>query len=213
MKIFVDSSNINEIKEFMTWGIVSGITTNPKILATDGNVSNYENVIKEICRTVYPHPVSVEVTSDKCHEMVEEGEKYAKWYSNIVIKIPVTEEGLKAVKILSEKKIIINATVCMSAHQALLAALAGAKYVSIFYGRVGDLGVDANQVVKDAMKLLPGTDAKLIIGSIRSVKDVVDSMLAGADIITITPSILKKMIQNPKTDETVKEFLDSWTKR
>jgi len=213
MKIFIDTSNINEIREFKNWGIISGVTTNPKILATDGNISNYESVIKEICRLVYPHPVSVEVTSNKCNEMVEEGEKYSRWYNNIVIKIPVTEEGLKAVKILSEKKMIVNATVCMSAHQALLAALAGAKYVSIFYGRVGDLGIDASQVVKDTVKFLSGIDAKLIIGSIRSVKDVVDSMLAGADIITITPPILKKMIQNPKTDETVKEFLDSWTKK
>jgi transaldolase len=212
MEIFIDTSNISEIKEFMSWGVISGVTTNPKILVTDGNVVNYENVIREICRIVYPYPVSIEVLSENVSEMIEEGERYSRFASNTVIKFPTNEDGLKAIKHLSERRIPVNATACMSAHQAFLAALAGAKYVSIFYGRVGDLGMDAMQVVRDAMKLIPKTGSKLICGSMRSVKDVVDCLLAGTDIVTITPPLLKKMMQNPKTDEAIKEFNDSFRK-
>jgi len=146
VKIFADTSKVEEIREFASWGVIDGVTTNPKIIASDGN--ELEPTIKEICR-ITPGPVSVEVTTNDYAGMVKEGAEYSSWAKNIVVKIPVVPAGLKALVALKSKGIKTNATCAMSYNQAVLAAKAGATYVSLFYGRIGDLGFDPFIVIKD----------------------------------------------------------------
>jgi transaldolase len=209
MKIFADTSKIDEIKEFISWGIVDGVTTNPKIIASDGN--ELEPTIKEICR-MQPGPVSVEVTTNDYEGMVKEGMHYSAWAKNIVVKIPIIPSGLKAIKTLKEKGIRTNATCSMSYNQSILAAKAGANYVSLFYGRIGDLGFDPAIVIEDTADTFQqwGCKSEIIVGSIRSLQDVNQSFLAGADIVTIPPKFLRQMAENPQTARTVDEFLDAW---
>lgn len=209
MKIFADTSKVDEIKEFLSWGVVDGVTTNPKIIASDGN--ELEPTIKEICK-MQPGPVSVEVTTNDYEGMVKEGEHYASWAKNIVIKVPIIPSGLKAIKTLSAKGIKTNATCSMSYNQSLLAAKAGATYVSLFYGRIGDLGFDPYVVTKDTADTyrLWGAKSEIIIGSIRSLLDVNRAYLSGAHIVTVPPKFLRQMADNPMTTKTVDEFLDAW---
>ena len=209
MKVFVDTSNVEEIKEFISWGIVDGVTTNPKIIASEGN--EFEPTIKEICR-LQPGPVSVEVTTNDYAGMIKEGERYASWAKNIVIKVPIIPSGLKALKTFKEKGIKTNATCAMSYNQALLAAKTGANYVSLFYGRIGDLGFDPAIVIEDTATTLEAWDCKsdIIVGSIRSLLDVNRSFLAGAHIVTIPPKFIRQMVENPMTAKTVDEFLGAW---
>jgi transaldolase len=209
MKIFADTSKIEEIKEFISWGIVDGVTTNPKIIASDGN--DLEPTIKEICK-IQPGPVSVEVTTNDYEGMVKEGSHYATWAKNIVIKVPIIPNGLKAIKTLKEKGIKTNATCAMSYNQAILAAKAGANYVSLFYGRIGDLGFDPSIVIEDTADTYAKWSCKseIIVGSIRSLQDVNQSFQAGAHIVTIPPKFIRQMADNPMTARTVDEFLDAW---
>lgn len=209
MKIFADTSKIDDIREFASWGVIDGVTTNPKIIASDGN--DLEPTIKEICK-IQPGPVSVEVTTNDYAGMVKEAEHYASWAKNIVIKVPIIPSGLKAVKALSAKGIKTNATCAMSYNQAILAAKAGATYVSLFYGRIGDLGFDPYIVIKDTADTYAkgGCKAEIISGSIRSLLDVNRSMQAGAHIVTVPPKFLRQMVDNPMTTKTVDEFLDAW---
>lgn len=209
MKIFADTSKIEEIREFCSWGIVDGVTTNPKIIASDGN--ELEPTIKEICK-MQPGPVSVEVTTNDYEGMVKEGTHYASWAKNVVIKVPVIPSGLKALKAFKEKGIKTNATCAMSYNQAVLAAKAGANYVSLFYGRIGDLGFDPYIVIKDTADTYSkwGCKSEIISGSIRSLLDVNRSMQAGAHIVTVPPKFLRQMVDNPMTSRTVDEFLDAW---
>jgi len=209
MKIFADTSKVDEIREFASWGAVDGVTTNPKIIASDGN--ELEPTIKEICR-MQPGPVSVEVTTNDYGEMVEEGQRYSTWAKNIVIKAPIIPNGLKAIKTLSAKGIKTNATCGMSYNQALLAAKAGATYVSLFYGRIGDLGFDPYVVIKDTADTFRmwGCKSEIISGSIRSLLDVNRSVQAGAHIVTVPPKFLRQMVENPQTARTVDEFLEAW---
>jgi len=209
MKIYADTSKVEEIKEFFSWGVIDGVTTNPKIIASDGN--DLESTIKEICR-IQPGPVSVEVTTNDYQAMLVEAALYSSWAKNIVIKIPAIPNGLKALKSLSEKRIKTNATCLMSYNQALLASKAGATYVSLFYGRIGDLGFDPYIVIKDTADTfrLWGCKSEIISGSIRSLLDVNRSVQAGAHIVTVPPKFLRQMIDNPMTTKTVDEFLDAW---
>lgn len=209
MKIFADTSKVEEIKEFASWGVIDGVTTNPKIIATDGN--DLESTIKEICR-VQEGPVSVEVTTNDAAKMVEEGLGYAAWHKNVVVKIPVIPAGLKAIVQLKRKGIKINATCAMSYNQALLAAKAGSDYVSLFYGRIGDLGFDPAVVIEDTAETYErwGCDSEIIVGSIRSLLDVNRGFQAGAHILTIPPKFIRQMVENPMTDKTVDEFLTAW---
>ena len=210
MKIFADTANLKELEEAISWGVVDGCTTNPKILSNEKG-SNFEELMKKVLSMV-KGPVSVEVTTNDPGQMVVEAEKFAKWGSNVVIKIPMCIEGLKVVGILSKKGIKTNVTACMSLNQAVLAAKAGATYVSLFYGRIGDLGYDPYLVVKETVDVFKarGFKSEIISGSMRSILDVNKSILAGAHVVTIPFAILKKMAQNPQTDATITEFLKSW---
>jgi transaldolase len=209
VKIFADTSKIEEIREFASWGAIDGVTTNPKIIASEGN--ELEPTIKEICK-IQPGPVSVEVTTNDYEEMVKEGVKYAAWAKNVVIKVPVIPAGLKALKAFKEKGIKTNATCAMSYNQSVLAAKAGATYVSLFYGRIGDLGYDPFIVIKDTADTFRmwGCKSEIIVGSMRSLLDVNRSMQTGAHIVTVPPKFLRQMVENPMTEKTVDEFLAAW---
>ncbi len=209
MKIFADTSKVGEIREFSSWGIIDGVTTNPKIIASDG--SELEPTIKEICKIV-PGPVSVEVTTNDYEGMVKEGTAYAAWAKNVVIKEPIIPAGLKAGVAFSKKGIKTNVTCSMSYNQSVLAAKAGATYVSLFYGRIGDLGFDPFIVIKDTSDTfrLWSCKSEIIVGSMRSLLDVNRSMQAGAHIVTVPPKFIRAMAENPMTEKTVDEFLEAW---
>lgn len=210
MQIFIDTANLEEIKEAISWGVVEGCTTNPKIVATEKDI-NFERRMKEILQLV-KGPVSIEVTTNDTNEMIKEAEEFAKWGDNVVVKFPMSINGLKATKIMSEKGVKINVTACMSLNQAVMAAKAGATYASIFWARIGDMGYDPFKVVSDTSKLFKQNNfkAKIIVGSIRHLMHINEAMLAGADIVTIPFPFLKMMTQNPQTDKTIDEFLKFW---
>ena len=210
MEIFVDSANIEEIKEIISWGIVDGCTTNPKIASMEkGN--DFESNTKEILKIV-KGPVSIEVTTNDLNEMLEEAQKYASWGKNVVVKVPMGVSGLKAVSILKEKGIKTNVTACMSVAQAILAAKAGADYASLFYSRIGDMGYNPTRVVEETVRMfqVSNVKTKIIVGSIRHLMQVIDAGLAGAHVLTVPPQFLYQMTKNPKTDESIQEFLQAW---
>jgi len=209
MQIFIDSANLDEIKEAISWGIVDGCTTNPKIVATEN--ANFEKRMKDILRLVNG-PVSIEVTTNDTEEMLKEAEEFSKWGDNVVVKFPMSINGLKATKIMSEKGIRINVTACMSLNQSVMAAKAGATYVSVFWARIGDMGYDPFTVVSDSSKLFKesGFKARIIVGSIRHLMHINQAMIAGADIVTIPYPFLRTMTMNPQTDKTIDEFLKFW---
>jgi transaldolase len=209
MKIFADTASLDELKELLSWGIISGCTTNPKICAQEG--VEFESRMKEILQLV-KGPVSIEVTTNDYDLMVEEAKKYASWGENTVVKVPMNAPGLKAVKTLKEAGIKTNVTACMSAKQAILPALAGADYVSLFWARIEDMGYNAQTVTEDALKAFKDSnvDSKIIIGSFRQISHINRAILTGAHILTISPDIIKGMVNNPKTTETIQEFLDYW---
>jgi transaldolase len=208
MEIFLDTANIDQIRQAAGLGIISGVTTNPSLLAKEGH-ADYETVTKKICEIV-DGPVSVEVLTEDADAMIKEARLKAAWAPNVNIKIPITAAGLKATKVLSEEGIEINMTLCFSPNQALLGALAGAAYVSIFIGRLDDIGQDGMQVVEDALTILgnyPEIDAQLIAASIRHPMHVTQAALAGADIATVPYAVLMQMLQHPLTDIGIKRFL------
>ncbi len=213
MAIFIDSSNPTEIEEIVQWGIISGATTNPKILCQDGACGELKSLIMKIVEIVNG-PVSVEVTEEDSEGMLAQAKKFASWdKENIVIKVPICQEGLKAVNILENKMgIKTNVTCMMSFNQAYLAALAGATYVSIFYGRIKDMGYDPTEVISATREMIEDEELKsqIITGSIRHMMDVNEAFLAGSHIVTVTPPILKKMLWNPQSDRTIAEFKKIW---
>ena len=205
MKIFIDTANVAEIKKANEWGIIDGVTTNPSLIAKEEK--KFEQIFREIVDTVNG-PISVEVNREDAEGMVEEALFLARWASNIVIKIPMTKEGLRAVKILNEKNIKTNVTLVFSANQALLAAKAGASYVSIFIGRLDDLGHEGMQVVRDTIEALSSYDfeTQVIVASIRHPLHVIDAAKAGAQVATVPYNILEKMFLHPLTDIGLKMF-------
>ena len=209
MQIFVDTANVEEIREAASWGILSGVTTNPSLIAKEGR--DFKTVVKEITEIV-DGSISAEVLSDDAEGMIEEGKELAKIHPNITIKIPMTEEGLKAVSALSKEGIKTNVTLIFSAAQALLAARAGATYVSPFVGRLDDIGNEGLQVIKDivAIFVIHDIDTKIIAASIRTPMHVLDCAKAGADIATIPFGVLKKMFQHPLTDKGIAQFKKDW---
>jgi transaldolase len=213
MQIFLDTANIDQIKQAASLGIIGGVTTNPSLLAKEGR-ADYESVTKEICGIV-DGPVSVEVLTEDADAMIKEARFKAAWAPNVNIKIPITAEGLKATRVLSEEGIEVNMTLCFSANQALLGALAGAAYVSIFVGRLDDIGQDGMQVVEDTLTVLgnyPELDAQVIAASIRHPMHVTYAAMAGADIATVPYAVLMQMIQHPLTDIGIKRFLADYKK-
>jgi transaldolase len=211
MEIFLDTANIEHIREAATLGIISGVTTNPSLVARETTV-DYEGVTKTIC-SIVSGPVSVEVLAEDHLSMIKEARVKAKWAPNVNIKIPMTAEGLKATSVLSKEDIKVNMTLCFSANQALLAALAGATYASIFIGRLDDAGHDGMQVVEDTMAILanyPGLDAQLIAASIRHPMHVTRAAMAGVDVATVPYAVLMQMMKHPLTDIGIKRFLADW---
>jgi transaldolase len=213
VEFFIDSSDIEEIKKWAF--LVKGCTTNPKILSSD-NVENIEDRIRDIGHFI-EGPISVEVLSDKLEEMLKEAEHYSFWHSNVIIKIPVLNyDSLRAIKELEKRNIKVNATGCISMNQAIMAAMAGASYISFFYGRIGDEGGNPEEIIKQTSNILRSDPTlkktKIIVGSIRSILDINRSIASGADVITITPDIMKKLMINAQTEKAIKEFNESFEK-
>lgn len=209
MKIFLDTANIEEIKEAASWGAVDGVTTNPSLVAKEGK--EFEALVKEIC-SIVDGPISAEVISLECSGMVDEARKLAKWHKNIVIKIPLTKEGLKAVKILSKEKIRCNVTLCFSPSQALLAAKAGASYISPFIGRLDDISHTGMDLVKQIKQIYInyGFKTEIIVASVRHPVHVLEAALIGADIATVPYAVLEKLVKHPLTDIGIERFLKDW---
>ncbi len=209
MEIFIDTANIEAIREANSIGILDGVTTNPSLVAKEGR--NYNEVLKEISQEV-DGPISAEAVSVDAQGMVKEGEEFSKIHKNIVVKIPMTREGMKAVKILSGKKIKTNVTLIFSASQALLAAKAGATYVSPFIGRLDDISHEGVEIIRQIRVMYDnyGIDTKIIAASVRHPMHVVDVALAGCDVATIPPSVIDKLFSHPLTDIGIKKFLDDW---
>jgi transaldolase len=209
LKLFIDSANIDEIKDVNSWGVICGVTTNPSLIAKEGRV--FEEVVEQIAGIV-DGPISAEVISLESQGMVEEGRKLAKIHPNIIIKVPMTEEGLKAVKIFKAEGIKTNVTLVFSPTQALLAARAGATYVSPFVGRLDDIGNEGLYVIQDIVEIfqMHNIDCEIIAASIRHPIHVSDSAKAGADIATIPYKVFKQMLNHPLTDIGIENFLKDW---
>lgn len=209
MKLFIDTANVEEIRKANDLGVICGVTTNPSLIAREGRV--FKDVVTEIT-TIVDGPISAEVVSLEHEKMVEEALELAAIHKNIVIKIPMIEEGLKAVKILSAKGIKTNVTLIFSASQAILAAKAGATYVSPFVGRLNDISSRGNELVETIHNMFEkhGITTEIIAASIRSPEDVVDAALAGADIATIPYKIIVQMTKHPLTDAGIERFLKDW---
>lgn len=213
--LFLDSSEPLEIKDIFAWGVVKGVTTNPLIIAREaGNVDLAER-IRDVIDASFG-PVSVELTSESESAMLEEALGYHAWSpARIVIKVPFSEMGLRVTHALTQKNIQTNVTCLMNFNQAYLAALAGGTYVSIFSGRVQDMGYDVRPVIAQTRAQLDREKlaAQIIVGSVRHLMDVNEALEHGAHIVTVTPTILRKMLHNPKTDETIREFNSAWANR
>ena len=211
MEIYIDTAEINAIKKYWDMGIIDGVTTNPTLIARSGRV--FSEVVAEIAEIV-KGPISVEAVSNTADELVEESKKLAEYGEHIVIKIPMTAAGLKATKELTKLGIKTNVTLIFSPNQALLAAKAGATYVSIFVGRLDDKGHEGMDVVWETSQILQNyeLDSKIITASIRHPRHVVEAAKAGSHVATIPPAILDKMTQHPLTDDGLRRFAEDWAK-
>ena len=209
MKIFIDSANINEIKEVNQMGFLAGVTTNPTLVAREKR--DYREVIKEICAMV-DGPISAEVIGLEYDSMIKEAQELAGIHRNVVIKIPVTEDGLRAIRYLRSIDINTNATLVFSAGQALLAARAGAAYVSPFIGRVDDNGNDGLSLLEDIVTIFDQylIDTEIIAASIRHPMHVIDAARLGSHIATVPYKVIKQLIKHPMTDAGIKKFMDDW---
>ena len=211
MKIFIDSANIKEIKEAVSLGVIDGVTTNPTLIAKENRPA--KDLLKEIC-TIVSGPVSAEAISMEAKAMVSEAEELSRIAKNIVIKIPLTKEGLKAVKILSGKGIKTNVTLCFSPSQALLAAKAGAHYISPFIGRLDDISQVGMDLIRDIKQIYSNYNFKteIIVASIRNPLHVVDAAKIGAYIATVPFAVIEQLIRHPLTDIGIQRFLEDYKK-
>ncbi len=209
MKLFLDTANIDEIREVNSWGVISGVTTNPSLIAKEGR--DFKEVINTICEIV-DGPISAEVVSVDAEGMVKEAREYAAWHPNVIIKVPMTIEGLKATKIMASEGIKTNLTLIFSPTQALLCARAGATYVSPFLGRLDDIGHDGMALVEDIATIyaIHGIDTEIIAASIRNPLHVIDAAKAGADIATIPYKVMVQMTKHPLTDAGIERFMADW---
>jgi transaldolase len=211
MKIFIDTANLEQIKEVNSWGILDGVTTNPSLVAKEG--CDFRKRIEDISNVV-DGPISAEAVSMDSEGMVKEARELSKIHKNIVVKIPMTDEGLKAVKVLSKEGIRTNVTLVFSPNQALLAAKAGATYVSPFVGRLDDISHNGMDLVKDIVTIYKthGYKTQVIAASIRHPVHVTEAALAGAHVATVPYDVLKKMLKHNLTDEGIAKFLKDWEK-
>ncbi|CAD2072204.1 MAG TPA: fructose-6-phosphate aldolase [Jeotgalicoccus sp.] len=213
MKYFIDTANMEEITEINEWGVLAGVTTNPSLVAKEKNISFHDRLV-EICELV-GGPVSGEVISLEADGMIEEGRELAKLHEHIVVKIPMTAEGMKAVSVLSKEGIKTNVTLVFNTVQALTAARAGATYVSPFIGRLDDIGLEGMQLISDIADifLIHDIDTEIIAASIRNEGHVHGAALAGADIATIPYAVIKKLTNHPLTDKGIEQFLADWNNK
>jgi len=208
VKIFIDTANLNEIRKAKAMGLVDGVTTNPTLLAKEGEET--EKLIRKIWQEVRG-PVNVEVIGITCEEMVKEAKTMATWGDEIVIKIPITPEGLKTVKILSSEGIRTNVTLLFSASQAILAAKAGATYVCPFLGRLDDISTNGLELIRQIRGIYenyPDIETQIIVASVRHPIHVIESGMMGAEIVTIPPAIIEQMVKHPLTDKGIAQFLE-----
>jgi transaldolase len=216
MKIFVDTADLDEIRELASWGIVDGVTTNPTLVAKSGR--SFSEIVEEIFKIVNG-PISLEVISENADGMVKEAKQLVnnvsqKYRKNVAIKIPMTPEGLKAVKKLKKEGIKTNVTLIFSANQALLAAKAGASFVSPFIGRLDDIGQEGMQIIEEIMEIYCNYDieTEVIVASIRHPIHVIEAARIGADIATVPPGVIRKIAKHSLTDVGIKRFLEDWKK-
>jgi transaldolase len=211
MKFFMDTANIEEIKEGLNLGMVDGVTTNPSLIAKENK--SFEVVVKDILKNV-EGPVSLEVISQEARAMFAEGKKLAQLGDNVVIKVPLCTEGLKATKMFAEAGIDVNQTLIFSPLQALMAAKAGARYVSPFVGRLDDIAHDGMELVEQILTIYDnyGYETEVIVASIRHPRHVLDAALMGADIATIPFKVIAQLVQHPLTDKGIELFLEDWKK-
>jgi transaldolase len=211
MKFFLDTANVDEVREVQSWGILDGVTTNPTLVAKESG--KFEDLIREIC-ALCPGPISAEAMTVRAEEIVPEARGLARIAPNVVIKIPVGVEGLKATKILAAEGIPVNMTLVFSASQALLAAKAGARYVSPFIGRLDDASEDGMALIDEIVTIFENYrfETEIIVASVRHPRHVVEAALLGADIATIPFPVMAKLVQHPLTDVGIERFLKDWRK-
>ena len=211
MKFFVDTADTAEIKRLNDTGLVDGVTTNPSLIAKSGR--DFIDVIKEICEIV-DGPVSAEVTATDADAMLEEGRKLAKIHDNIAVKVPLTRDGLKTCKALSQGGTMVNVTLCFSPAQALLAAKAGAAFISPFVGRLDDIGQDGMNLIGEIAEIYSNYDfaTEILVASVRSPQHVVDAARIGADVCTLPPGVIWQLFKHPLTDKGLEAFLKDWEK-
>ena len=212
MKIFLDTANLESIKKFNDMGLLDGITTNPSLMSKEGG--NPKNAMEEITKII-KGDVSLEVVSTEYSGMMEEGKRLREYGDNVVVKVPMIPDGLKACKSLSSEGIPVNVTLIFSANQALLAAKSGAKYVSPFIGRLDDIGQDGMNLIKDINEIFknyPDFKTQILVASIRHPLHVIDAAKIGADVVTLPPAVLEKMMQHPLTKIGLENFLIDWEK-
>ncbi|MEL0110752.1 MAG: fructose-6-phosphate aldolase [Rickettsiales bacterium] len=212
MKFFVDTADVDAIRDLADTGLVDGVTTNPSLIAKSGR--DFVEVVKEICDIV-DGPISAEVTATEFAAMIEEGRKLAKINDNIAVKVPLTRDGLKTCKALSEEGTMVNVTLCFSANQALLAAKAGATFISPFIGRLDDIATDGMQLIEDIVTIYdnyPNFGTEVLVASVRSPLHVLKAAKIGADVVTLPPDVLHAMFKHPLTDKGLEAFLADWQK-
>jgi len=211
MKFFVDTADLDQIKELHDLGMVDGVTTNPSLIAKSGR--NILEVTKEICDLV-KGPVSAEVVALDADTMLAEGRKLAKIADNIAVKVPLTWAGLQTCKTLSDEGIMVNVTLCFSANQALLAAKAGATFISPFIGRLDDINLDGMELISDIRQIYDnyGYETQILAASIRSVNHAYQAAMIGSDVMTAPPGVIKKMAEHPLTDAGLDAFMKDWAK-
>jgi transaldolase len=211
MKFFVDTANIKEIEDLVPTGFVDGVTTNPSLIAKQGD--DMAETIKAICSLV-SGPVSAEVTATELPEMINEGKYLASLAKNVAVKVPLTVSGLKACKALREQGTMVNVTLCFSAAQALLAAKAGASFISPFVGRLDDIGEKGMDLVEDIVVMYEnyGFDTEVLVASVRTKQHVIDAAVIGAHVATLPPKLIYELYDHPLTEKGLKAFLDDWSK-
>ena len=211
MKFFIDTANIREIENLIPTGFVDGVTTNPSLIAKQG--VNMAQTIKSIC-SIVEGPVSAEVTATKFNKMLEEGEYLASLAKNVAVKVPLTVDGLKTCKALREKGIMVNVTLCFSAAQALLAAKAGATFISPFVGRLDDIGEKGMDLIDDIAVIYENYayDTEILVASVRTKQHLIDAAVIGAHVATLPPKVIYELYEHPLTDKGLQSFLDDWGK-
>ena len=211
MKFFVDTADIKQIEELIPTGFVNGVTTNPSLIAKQGN--DLSETIKSIC-SIVDGPVSAEVTATDHPTMLEEGKYLASLAKNVAVKVPLTVDGLKTCKKLREQQIMVNVTLCFSAAQALLAAKAGASFISPFVGRLDDIGEKGMNLIEDIVIIYEnyGFETEVLVASIRTTQHIIDAALIGAHVATLPPKVIHELYNHELTDKGLKAFLDDWKK-